>query len=164
MKQLSDIPEIQALECMLILDGTLPMCALEGKEPTLLERRQSQISSFLGVDAREIYSMLDIACLVVFGVAPRDLPEAFLDEPDPNSNSIELRSWGIKHGYNLSDQNGLLLQSAEDLAYVIEAIHRGIVTPNTELKTHLNRDRWAEALEKDAKAFKSTRKRTRSAA
>lgn len=103
----------------------------------------------------ESFRLLNEVCEAVFGVTYNSLPDWFFEEPEPWINSIDHRAWTAKRGYDVTDEDGRLLNCAEVVGYVIEAIERGIVAQNKALIAKYRGQAWELALEEAARRFRS---------
>lgn len=97
--------------------------------------------------------LLNQACELAFGAPYEALPEWFFQEDEPWGDPIEQRSWAAKRGYDLNDEFGQLLSCADEMGYMIEAIERGIITPDQSVIAHHKQQAWAKALEEEARRF-----------
>lgn len=101
----------------------------------------------------EEFRLLNQACEVVFGAPFASLPAWFFEEDEPWGDPIEHRSWAAKRGYDLNDEFGRLLNCADEMGYMIEAIERGVIAPDQELITQHKEQTWARALQEEARRF-----------
>lgn len=102
--------------------------------------------------------LLDRACEAVFGARFSDLPDAFFEEDEPWENPISQRAWAARRGYDLTDEFGQLLRHADEIAYMIEAVERGLIEPDPTILEEHKTSTWGATLEAQAKQFKQARR------
>lgn len=124
----------------------------------------SALRTFMNWDYDQEETPLDSACLEVFGVRYNDIPGSFFDENEPWDNMLHMVNWARQHGYDLTDQNGHFLQNAEEFAYVIEALERGLVRPDPKAQAKYASKAWEKRLAEDAKKFTNAKRRQKPAA
>lgn len=103
--------------------------------------------------------LIDQICDELFGASLDDLPSWFYEETEQWDNTIELAAWGRARGYELTNEFGQILGCAEAIAYMLEAVERGIVTKNQGRIDKHKDDAWAHALASEAETFQKQRRR-----